>query len=166
MKIYAEHTFGRPVDLGRRNVRSSPIQSVRLVLISCGRPSGTVLLKSKKGGENSNLHLPPLKERGFRNQHLVLLKVIVSYGGDRKDTLILVRLRLGKSSLPAIRVWQDYLHFDLRELSKEEIPKVVSIFGRGTKDQQKITFLAPSITVKDSLENAVIVLMQVYGCQD
>jgi len=45
---------------------------------------------------------------------------------------------------------------DLRELSKEEIPKVVSIFGRGTKEQQKITFLAPSATVKDSLENAVI----------
>jgi hypothetical protein len=45
---------------------------------------------------------------------------------------------------------------DLRELSKEEIPKVVTIFGRGTKDQQKITFLAPSATVKHSLENAVI----------
>jgi hypothetical protein len=40
---------------------------------------------------------------------------------------------------------------DLRELSKEEIPKVVSIFARGTKDQQKTIFLAPSATVKDSL---------------
>ena len=45
---------------------------------------------------------------------------------------------------------------DLRELSKEEIPKVVSIFGRGSQGQMKITFLAPSSHVKDSLENAVL----------
>mmetsp|Transcript_21844 Transcript_21844/g.47472 ORF Transcript_21844/g.47472 Transcript_21844/m.47472 type:complete len:2018 (+) Transcript_21844:77-6130(+) len=45
---------------------------------------------------------------------------------------------------------------DLRELSKEEIPFVVSIFGRGSKMQQKITVLAPTSDAKDSLENAVI----------
>lgn len=45
---------------------------------------------------------------------------------------------------------------DLRELTKEEIPSVISIFGRGQQGQQKITVLAPSIEVKDSLENAVL----------
>lgn len=45
---------------------------------------------------------------------------------------------------------------DLRELTKEEIPFVVSIFGRGTTMQQKITLMAPSPEAKDSLENAVL----------
>lgn len=45
---------------------------------------------------------------------------------------------------------------DLRELSKEEVPLVVSIFGRGPQGQQKVTFLAPFSDVKDSLENAVL----------
>lgn len=45
---------------------------------------------------------------------------------------------------------------DLRELSKEEIPLVVSVFGRGAKAQQKLTLLAPTQKVKDELENAVI----------
>ena len=45
---------------------------------------------------------------------------------------------------------------DLRELAKEEIPSVVSIFGRGTQGQQKLTLLASSSGVKDSLENAVL----------
>lgn len=45
---------------------------------------------------------------------------------------------------------------DLRELSKEEIPKVVSIFGRGSQGQQKVTLLASSSELKDSLENAVL----------
>mmetsp|Transcript_8300 Transcript_8300/g.12564 ORF Transcript_8300/g.12564 Transcript_8300/m.12564 type:complete len:174 (+) Transcript_8300:64-585(+) len=45
---------------------------------------------------------------------------------------------------------------DLRELTKEEIPSVVSIFGRGQQGQQKITMLAPSLELKDSLENAVL----------
>lgn len=45
---------------------------------------------------------------------------------------------------------------DLRELSKEEIPFVVSIFGRGLQMQQKVTLLAPSPEAKDSLENAVL----------
>ena len=45
---------------------------------------------------------------------------------------------------------------DLRELSQEEIPFVVSVFGRGLKSQQKITLLAPSPDVKDGLENAVL----------
>ena len=45
---------------------------------------------------------------------------------------------------------------DLKELSKEEIPFVVLIFGRGTQGQQKISLLAPSSDAKDSLENAVL----------
>ncbi len=45
---------------------------------------------------------------------------------------------------------------DLRELTKEEIPSVISIFGRGQQGQQKITLLAPSLELKDSLENAVL----------
>lgn len=45
---------------------------------------------------------------------------------------------------------------DLRELTKEEIPSVISIFGRGQQGQQKITMLAPSLELKDSLENAVL----------
>ncbi len=45
---------------------------------------------------------------------------------------------------------------DLRELTKEEIPSVISIFGRGQQCQQKITLLAPSLELKDSLENAVL----------
>lgn len=45
---------------------------------------------------------------------------------------------------------------DLRELTKEEIPFVVSIFGRGTQGQQKVTLLASSSSLKDSLENAVL----------
>lgn len=49
---------------------------------------------------------------------------------------------------------------DLKELSKEEIPFVVSIFGRGLqnelKEQQKITLLAPSSDAKQTLENAVL----------
>ena len=45
---------------------------------------------------------------------------------------------------------------DLRELTKEEIPTVVSIFGRGLQGQQKLTMLAPSLELKDSLENAVL----------
>ena len=45
---------------------------------------------------------------------------------------------------------------DLRELSKEEIPSVVSIFGRGDQGQMKVSLLAPSADIKDSLENAVL----------
>lgn len=45
---------------------------------------------------------------------------------------------------------------DLRELSKEEIPFIVSVFGRGTNTQQKLTLLAPTQKVKEGLENAVI----------
>jgi len=45
---------------------------------------------------------------------------------------------------------------DLRGLTKEEIPSVVSIFGRGQQGQQKIALLAPSLELKDSLENAVL----------
>ncbi|KAL7527369.1 hypothetical protein ACHAXR_006588 [Thalassiosira sp. AJA248-18] len=45
---------------------------------------------------------------------------------------------------------------DLRELTKEEIPFVVSIFGRGSNGQQKVTLLAPCSDVKDTLENAVL----------
>ena len=45
---------------------------------------------------------------------------------------------------------------DLRELSKEEIPFVVSVFGRGPKTQQKLTLLASTQKIKDELENAVL----------
>ena len=45
---------------------------------------------------------------------------------------------------------------DLRELSNEEIPYVVSIFGRSTQGQLKLTFLTPCSDVKDSLENTVL----------
>ena len=45
---------------------------------------------------------------------------------------------------------------DLRELSNEEIPFVVSIFGRSSHGQLKVTFLAPCLDVKNSLESTVI----------
>jgi len=45
---------------------------------------------------------------------------------------------------------------DLMELSNEEIPLVVSIFGRGPRGQQKITLLTHSTDAKDSLEAAVL----------
>ena len=45
---------------------------------------------------------------------------------------------------------------DLRELSPEEVPFVVSIFGRGINGQQKMTLLAPSSSAKHSLEIAVV----------
>jgi hypothetical protein len=45
---------------------------------------------------------------------------------------------------------------DLRELSNEEIPYVVSIFGRSMQGQLKLTFLTSCSDVKDSLENAVL----------
>lgn len=45
---------------------------------------------------------------------------------------------------------------DLRELSNEEIPFVVSVFGRSSHGQLKVTFLTPSSDAKDSLENNVL----------
>ncbi len=45
---------------------------------------------------------------------------------------------------------------DLREFTKEEVPLVVSIFGRGSQGQQKVTLLASFSHVKDCLENAVL----------
>lgn len=45
---------------------------------------------------------------------------------------------------------------DLRELSHGEIPFVVSVFGRGSQGQQKITLLLPSAGAKSALENAVL----------
>uniref|UniRef100_A0A7R9ZHB4 C2 domain-containing protein n=1 Tax=Pseudictyota dubia TaxID=2749911 RepID=A0A7R9ZHB4_9STRA len=45
---------------------------------------------------------------------------------------------------------------DLRELTPEEIPLVICIFGRGMEGQQKITLLASSRQIKDALEDAVI----------
>lgn len=45
---------------------------------------------------------------------------------------------------------------DLRELSTEEVPLVVSIFGRGPQGQHKLTILTPDIDAKEWLENAVL----------
>jgi hypothetical protein len=45
---------------------------------------------------------------------------------------------------------------EMREIDPEEIPLVVGIFGRGLKDQQRVTLLLPSTELKDSLENTVI----------
>lgn len=45
---------------------------------------------------------------------------------------------------------------DLRELSKEVVPLVVSIFGRGPHGQQKLTILTSDIDAKEWLETAVL----------
>ena len=45
---------------------------------------------------------------------------------------------------------------DMRDLSKEELPLVVSIFGRGMEGQQKLTLLMPDAKTKDSLDDTVI----------
>jgi len=45
---------------------------------------------------------------------------------------------------------------ELRELKKEEILGVVNIFGRGNKEQQKISLLLPDNDAKEKFENAVI----------
>jgi len=45
---------------------------------------------------------------------------------------------------------------DLRELKKHEIPMIVSIFGRGSGEQQKLLLLTPDSTIKEKLENAVL----------
>merc|ERR1712242_403088 len=41
---------------------------------------------------------------------------------------------------------------DLRELKKHEIPMVVSIFGRGVGEQQKLLLLTSDTATKDNLE--------------
>ena len=38
----------------------------------------------------------------------------------------------------------------------QEIPFIVSVFGRGDVTQQKLIVLAPNQKVKDELENAVL----------
>lgn len=45
---------------------------------------------------------------------------------------------------------------ELREINPKDVPFVVGIFGRGLKDQQRVTLLMPSEDIKESLENAVI----------
>jgi hypothetical protein len=45
---------------------------------------------------------------------------------------------------------------EMRELDKNETPLVVSIFGRGLKEQQRITILTESIASKEALEMAVL----------
>uniref|UniRef100_A0A7S4W2P0 C2 domain-containing protein n=1 Tax=Ditylum brightwellii TaxID=49249 RepID=A0A7S4W2P0_9STRA len=45
---------------------------------------------------------------------------------------------------------------DLRELTKDEIPLVVSIFGRGVREQQKISVLTLNEDEKNQLEDAVM----------
>lgn len=44
---------------------------------------------------------------------------------------------------------------EMRELDKNETPLVVSIFGRGLKEQQRITILTESVASKEALEMAV-----------
>ncbi len=45
---------------------------------------------------------------------------------------------------------------ELREIGQDELPLVVTIFGRGLQAQQRASLLMPSIAVKDSLEEAVL----------
>ncbi|CAB9499353.1 C1 [Seminavis robusta] len=45
---------------------------------------------------------------------------------------------------------------EMREINPKDVPLVVGIFGRGLKEQQRITLLLPSEELKDSLENAII----------
>jgi hypothetical protein len=45
---------------------------------------------------------------------------------------------------------------EMRELSAEELPLVVGIFGRGLKVQERIIMLASNVQVKECLESAVL----------
>ena len=45
---------------------------------------------------------------------------------------------------------------EMREIDSKEVPFVVGIFGKGLKDQQRVTLLLPSTELKETLENAVI----------
>jgi hypothetical protein len=45
---------------------------------------------------------------------------------------------------------------EMREFSPEELKLVVSIFGRGTTDQERVTLLAPDAKMKEKLEAAVV----------
>ena len=45
---------------------------------------------------------------------------------------------------------------EMREIDPKVLPFVVGIFGKGLQDQQRITLLAPSSELKESLENSVI----------
>lgn len=45
---------------------------------------------------------------------------------------------------------------EMRQLDETETPLVVSIFGRGLKEQQRIAILTESITSKEALEMAVL----------
>ena len=44
---------------------------------------------------------------------------------------------------------------ELREIHPEEVERVVSLFGRGTNKQERVTMLAPSMDQKKELEQAV-----------
>lgn len=45
---------------------------------------------------------------------------------------------------------------EMRQMKESEIPLVVSIFGRGLKEQQKLTILTESVESKEELENAIL----------
>jgi hypothetical protein len=44
---------------------------------------------------------------------------------------------------------------ELREIQKEEVERVVSLFGRGADKQVRVTMLAPNVDEKRVLEKAV-----------
>jgi hypothetical protein len=44
---------------------------------------------------------------------------------------------------------------EMRELSQEELPRCLSIFGRGSDGQQKVVMILPDASTKDALETAV-----------
>jgi hypothetical protein len=43
----------------------------------------------------------------------------------------------------------------MRALSEDELPLCISIFGRGSKGQQRITMLLPNEITKHQLEDAI-----------
>lgn len=45
---------------------------------------------------------------------------------------------------------------DVRELEKNELPRIVNIFGRGKEGQQKLMLLLATEECKEELENAVL----------
>ena len=45
---------------------------------------------------------------------------------------------------------------EMRELSREEALLIVTMFGRGVEEQQKISLLCPDAKAKEALEDAII----------
>ena len=44
---------------------------------------------------------------------------------------------------------------EVREFSPEELPRVLSLFGRGLVGQERVTILAPSGSTKEALERVI-----------